>query len=107
MSHRSFTGEVWRSGPANDDANSGTPNREVETFTADVAVATIPFPALRHVAVEPLMSSPKRRAVIEPRYDSATEVLLELAAGVGPCSERRTRGAPDHTFSDALSLVSP
>jgi monoamine oxidase len=62
-----------------DDADSGTPNPRTETFTADVAIVTIPFTALRHVAVEPLMSYPKRRAIIELHYDSATKVLLEFS----------------------------
>lgn len=61
-----------------DDADSGTPQR-TETFTADVAIVTIPFSALRHVEVAPLMSYPKRRAIIELHYDSATKVLLEFS----------------------------
>ncbi|MCT2586908.1 flavin monoamine oxidase family protein [Actinophytocola gossypii] len=59
------------------DAVSGTPG-ETEIFTADVAVVTVPFTALRHVEVTPLFSYGKRRAVIELHYDSATKVLLEF-----------------------------
>lgn len=61
-----------------DDATSGTPG-ETETFTADVAVVTVPFTALRHVEVTPLFSYGKRRAVMELHYDSATKVLLEFS----------------------------
>ena len=49
-----------------------------QEYTADVAIVTIPFSALRHVAVRPLMSYKKRRAVIELHYDAATKVLLEF-----------------------------
>jgi monoamine oxidase len=59
------------------DAVSGTPG-ETEIFTADIAVVTVPFSALRHVEVTPLLSYGKRRAVIELHYDSATKVLLEF-----------------------------
>jgi monoamine oxidase len=61
-----------------DDAVSGTPGIETESFTADMAIVTIPFSALRHVEVNPLFSYGKRRAVIELHYDSATKVLLEF-----------------------------
>ncbi|MFD0637953.1 FAD-dependent oxidoreductase [Catenulispora yoronensis] len=49
-----------------------------QEYTADVAIVTIPFSALRHVQVSPLMSYKKRRAVIELHYDAATKVLLEF-----------------------------
>lgn len=61
-----------------DDAVSGSPGAETEIFTADAAIVTIPFSALRHVEVNPLFSYGKRRAVIELHYDSATKVLLEF-----------------------------
>jgi monoamine oxidase len=61
-----------------DDSVSGTPGPEEEIFTADVAIVTVPFAALRHVEVSPLFSYGKRRAVIELHYDSATKVLLEF-----------------------------
>ncbi|BCB74649.1 hypothetical protein GCM10022251_74920 [Phytohabitans flavus] len=51
---------------------------EVHEFTGDVAIVTVPFAALRHVQIEPLLSYPKRRAIIELHYDSATKVLLEF-----------------------------
>jgi len=50
-----------------------------QTFTGDVAIITIPFSSLRHVEVAPLLSFPKRRAVIDLHYDSATKVLLEFS----------------------------
>ncbi|MCT9935028.1 FAD-dependent oxidoreductase [Planotetraspora sp. A-T 1434] len=49
-----------------------------ETFEGDVAIITVPFSALRHVEIAPALSYPKRRAVIELHYDSATKVLLEF-----------------------------
>jgi monoamine oxidase len=48
-------------------------------FTADYLVVAIPFPALRFVTVTPEFSFPKRRAIIELHYDSATKVLLEFS----------------------------
>jgi monoamine oxidase len=48
-------------------------------FTADYMVVTIPFSALRFVSVTPDFSFPKRRAIIELHYDSATKVLLEFS----------------------------
>lgn len=61
-----------------DDSISGTPGPDEESFTADVAIVTVPFSALRHVEVDPQFSYDKRRAVIELHYDSATKVLLEF-----------------------------
>jgi monoamine oxidase len=61
------------------EGGSVTSALDVETFTGDVALVTIPFSALRHVEVAPLFSYPKRRAVIELHYDSATKVLLEFS----------------------------
>jgi monoamine oxidase len=52
---------------------------ESEIFTGDRAIVTIPFSALRHVEIEPLLSYKKRRAIIELHYDSATKVLLEFS----------------------------
>ncbi|TDV54249.1 flavin monoamine oxidase family protein [Actinophytocola oryzae] len=60
------------------DSVSGTPG-ETETFTADVAIVTVPFTALRHVETSPMFSYGKRRAVMELHYDSATKVLLEFS----------------------------
>ncbi|UUU31645.1 FAD-dependent oxidoreductase [Streptomyces sp. CA-210063] len=48
-------------------------------WTADLAVVTIPFSALRFVEIVPSMSYKKRRAIIETHYDSATKVLLEFS----------------------------
>ncbi|MFC1416127.1 flavin monoamine oxidase family protein [Streptacidiphilus cavernicola] len=56
----------------------GAPVNPVETFTGDYAIVAIPFSALRFCDVEPAMSYPKRRAVTELHYDSATKVLLEF-----------------------------
>jgi monoamine oxidase len=59
-------------------SRGGRPRVEQE-FTADYMVMTIPFSALRFVNTTPLFSYPKRRAIIELHYDSATKVLLEFS----------------------------
>jgi monoamine oxidase len=48
-------------------------------YTGDVAIVTVPFSALRHVDIRPLLSYAKRRAIMELHYDSATKVLLEFS----------------------------
>jgi monoamine oxidase len=60
------------------EARSGRVRLERE-FTADYLVVAIPFSALRFVSITPDFSFPKRRAVIELHYDSATKVLLEFS----------------------------
>lgn len=60
------------------DESSSAPQRRTETFHGDVAIITIPFPALRHVEIAPALSYAKRRAITELHYDSATKVLLEF-----------------------------
>jgi monoamine oxidase len=60
------------------EARSGRVRLERE-FTADYLVIAIPFSALRFVSITPDFSFPKRRAVIELHYDSATKVLLEFS----------------------------
>jgi monoamine oxidase len=62
-----------------DDGHAGEYGTQKETFEGDIAIVTVPFPALRHVEVRPQMSYPKRRAIIELHYDSATKVLLEFS----------------------------
>ncbi|GII82595.1 amine oxidase [Sphaerisporangium siamense] len=61
------------------DESSSAPQRPAESFHGDVAIITIPFPALRHVEIAPALSYAKRRAIIELHYDSATKVLLEFS----------------------------
>jgi monoamine oxidase len=61
-----------------DDEFAGTP-QAAEEFTADIAIITVPFSALRHVTTAPKLSYEKRRAVIELHYDAATKVLLEFS----------------------------
>ncbi|MEU4830380.1 FAD-dependent oxidoreductase [Streptosporangium sp. NPDC023615] len=58
--------------------SASRPQRRGETFEGDVAIITIPFSALRHVEIAPALPYPKRRAIIELHYDSATKVLLEF-----------------------------
>ncbi|WP_371502246.1 FAD-dependent oxidoreductase [Kitasatospora sp. NBC_00374] len=61
-----------------EESYEGGPIEPTETFEGDYAIVTVPFSALRFCSVEPLMSYPKRRAVNELHYDSATKVLLEF-----------------------------
>ncbi|OKI16466.1 FAD-dependent oxidoreductase [Streptomyces sp. CB03911] len=61
-----------------EESFDGAPVAPTESFEGDYAIVTIPFSALRFCSVEPLMSYPKRRAVGELHYDSATKVLLEF-----------------------------
>ncbi|WP_228771304.1 FAD-dependent oxidoreductase [Actinokineospora iranica] len=61
-----------------DELCAGETVQKTRSFTADTAIVTIPFSALRHVQISPLMSYVKRRAIIELHYDSATKVLLEF-----------------------------
>src|SRR5260370_6584627 len=70
---------VWIQTVSESDAEHKGLGVATETFTGDVAIITIPFSSLRHVEVAPLFSLPKRRAVIELHYDSATKVLLEFS----------------------------
>lgn len=55
------------------------PEAPPRLWTADLAIVTIPFSALRFVEIVPSMSYKKRRAVIETHYDQATKVLLEFS----------------------------
>ncbi|MFH8387781.1 flavin monoamine oxidase family protein [Kitasatospora sp. NPDC018058] len=61
-----------------EESCDGAPVAPTETFEGDYAIVTLPFSALRFCRIEPLMSYPKRRAVAELHYDSATKVLLEF-----------------------------
>lgn len=61
-----------------EDGATGGPTGPVETFDADYAIVTIPLTALRFCDFAPLLSYPKRRAVMALHYDSATKVLLEF-----------------------------
>ncbi|TDC23976.1 NAD(P)/FAD-dependent oxidoreductase [Streptomyces sp. 8K308] len=55
------------------------PQAQPRLWTADLAIVTIPFSALRFVEIVPSMSYKKRRAIIETHYDQATKVLLEFS----------------------------
>lgn len=61
-----------------EESCDGSPTAPTQVFEGDYAIVTIPFSALRFCTVEPPMSYPKRRAVTELHYDSATKVLLEF-----------------------------
>ncbi|GAA1981704.1 FAD-dependent oxidoreductase [Catenulispora subtropica] len=79
--HTDAKNRVWAR-TVQETGSDDVPGTEVpgsfHEFTADVAIVTIPFSALRHVTISPLMSYKKRRAVIELHYDAATKVLLEF-----------------------------
>ncbi|MFE1771453.1 flavin monoamine oxidase family protein [Streptomyces sp. NPDC059008] len=57
----------------------GDPYGEVQTWTGDLAIVTVPFSSLRFTTVSPPFSYKKRRAIIETHYDQATKVLLEFS----------------------------
>lgn len=61
-----------------EESCDGAPRSPRESFHGDYAIITVPFSALRFCEFEPLLSYPKRRAVTELHYDSATKVLLEF-----------------------------
>jgi monoamine oxidase len=61
-----------------EESCDGAPTAPKESFHGDCAIVTVPFSALRFCEFEPLLSYPKRRAVTELHYDSATKVLLEF-----------------------------
>ncbi|MGY3203011.1 FAD-dependent oxidoreductase [Streptomyces sp. TE5632] len=66
-------------GVAVQTVDENDPQAPPRLWTADLAVVTIPFSALRFVEIVPSMSYKKRRAVIETHYDQATKVLLEFS----------------------------
>ncbi|GAA1927141.1 flavin monoamine oxidase family protein [Streptantibioticus ferralitis] len=61
-----------------EESCDGAPQRPLETFHGDYAIITAPFSAVRFCEFEPALSYPKRRAITELHYDSATKVLLEF-----------------------------
>ncbi len=61
-----------------EESCDGAPHGPRQTFEADYAIVTAPFSAVRFCEFEPALSYPKRRAVTELHYDSATKVLLEF-----------------------------
>jgi monoamine oxidase len=48
-----------------------------QTFEADRLICTIPFPALRRVAVDPPFSESKQKAISELVYDTITRVIYQ------------------------------
>jgi monoamine oxidase len=61
-----------------EDGCQGGPQAPVETFQGDYAIVAILLTALRFCEFTPPLSYPKRRAITEVHYDSATKVLLEF-----------------------------
>jgi monoamine oxidase len=61
-----------------EDGYTGGPTPPQHTFEADYAIVTIPLTSMRFCDFAPLLSYPKRRAVMALHYDSATKVLLEF-----------------------------
>ncbi|WP_030755027.1 flavin monoamine oxidase family protein [Streptomyces sp. NRRL F-5135] len=75
------------------------PGAAPRLWTADLAVVTIPFSALRFVEIVPSMSYKKRRAIIETHYDQATKVLLEFS--------RRWWEFTEDDWRDELESIAP
>ncbi|MFH8975075.1 flavin monoamine oxidase family protein [Streptomyces sp. NPDC017890] len=71
------------------------PEAPPRLWTADLAIVTVPFSALRFVEIVPSMSYKKRRAVIETHYDQATKVLLEFSHRWWEFTEDDWRGELD------------
>jgi monoamine oxidase len=61
-----------------EESCNGSPRRPVQEFRGDYAIIAAPFSAVRFCEFEPALSYPKRRAITELHYDSATKVLLEF-----------------------------
>lgn len=81
-SHKGTPGVYVRT--INEAADKRGENRSTHTnltreFTADRLIVTVPFSALRHIEISPLLCYQKRRAIQELHYDSATKVLLEFS----------------------------
>ncbi|MFE9172823.1 flavin monoamine oxidase family protein [Streptomyces kebangsaanensis] len=66
-------------GVAVQTVDENDPQAPPRLWTADLAIVTIPFSALRFVEIVPSMSYKKRRAITETHYDQATKVLLEFS----------------------------
>ncbi|MFI5793902.1 flavin monoamine oxidase family protein [Streptomyces sp. NPDC051677] len=75
------------------------PQSPPRLWTADLAIVTVPFSALRFVEIVPSMSYKKRRAVIETHYDQATKVLLEFS--------RRWWEFTEDDWRDELESIAP
>jgi monoamine oxidase len=53
-------------------------HRQLSSFAADDVILTIPFPGMRYVRVEPMLSHNKRKAIRELHYDAATKIMLQF-----------------------------
>lgn len=47
-------------------------------FNADAVIVTVPFPGLRYVKVNPMLSHNKRKAIRELHYDASTKLILQF-----------------------------
>ncbi|WP_264524433.1 flavin monoamine oxidase family protein [Flavobacterium sp. N502536] len=70
--------EVERDFQFYEDAGFKALKTPVGDLEFDEVIVTIPFSALRHVYVTPQFDQPKRKAIRELHYDSATKILLEF-----------------------------
>ncbi|CAA9195994.1 flavin monoamine oxidase family protein [Flavobacterium collinsii] len=70
--------EVERDFQFYEDAGFKALTTPVGELEFDEVIVTIPFSALRHVYVTPQFDQPKRKAIRELHYDSATKILLEF-----------------------------
>ena len=62
-----------------DSSNNSSSNEKFQSESqTDAVIVTVPFPGLRYVKMDPLLSHNKRKAIRELHYDAATKILLEF-----------------------------
>jgi len=62
-----------------DSSNNSSSNEKIQSeYQTDVVIVTVPFPGLRYVKMDPLLSHNKRKAIRELHYDASTKILLEF-----------------------------
>ncbi|MFD6159801.1 flavin monoamine oxidase family protein [Nocardia sp. NPDC060256] len=69
---------IWTTAETGNESTDGAPCEPVQTFDADYAIIAIPLTSIRFCTFEPILSYPKRRAIVEMHHDAATKVLLEF-----------------------------
>ncbi|MFI1920397.1 FAD-dependent oxidoreductase [Nocardia sp. NPDC020380] len=78
VEHTEHGVRVWTTAETGNEHTDGAPIDPIESFDADYAIIAIPLTSMRFCTFEPMLSYPKRRAVIEMHHDAATKVLLEF-----------------------------
>ena len=62
-----------------DSSNNSSSNEKFQSESqTNAVIVTVPFPGLRYVKMDPLLSHNKRKAIRELHYDAATKILLEF-----------------------------